>query len=69
MEEGMTILKHELKMNLKTLFIWMACVGASCLGCILLFNGLKESMEEMALAYAQMGTFSTALGLDKMASN
>ena len=62
----MTILKHELKMNLKTLFIWMACVGASCLGCILLFNGLKESMEEMALAYAQRGTFSTALGLDKM---
>lgn len=62
----MTILKHELKMNLKMLFIWMVCVGASCLGCILLFNGLKESMEEMASAYAEMGTFSTALGLDKM---
>lgn len=62
----MTVLKHELKMNLKMLFIWTACAGGSCLGCILLFNGLKESMEEMALAYAQMGTFSTALGLDKM---
>ncbi len=66
MGEIMVILKHELKMNIKQLFIWMICVGASCLGCILLFNGLKESMEEMALAYAQMGTFSTALGLDKM---
>lgn len=62
----MTILKHEIKMNLKTLFIWMLCVGLACLGCILLFNGLKESMEEMAQAYAGMGAFSTALGLDKM---
>lgn len=62
----MTILKHEIKMNLKTLFIWVLCVGLTCFGCILLFNGLKESMEEMAQAYADMGAFSTALGLDKM---
>ena len=62
----MTILKHELKMNLKTLFIWVLCVGLICFGCILLFNGLRESMEEMAQAYADMGAFSTALGLDKM---
>lgn len=62
----MTILKHELKMNLKTLLIWMVCVGFCCFGCILLFGGLKDTMDQMADAYAQMGAFSAALGLDRM---
>lgn len=64
--KNMTILKHELKINLKTLFIWMICVGFSCFGCILLFGGLKDTMEQMEDAYAQMGAFSSALGLDRM---
>ncbi len=62
----MIILKHELKTSFKVLGIWISCVGVSCFGCILLFGGLKESMSGMAGAYAQMGAFSTALGLDKM---
>ena len=62
----MILFKHELKLNLKLIIIWSACVGFSCFGCILLFGGLKESMEKMADAYAQMGTFSSALGLDRM---
>ena len=59
----MILFKHEIKLNLKLIIIWSACVGFSCFGCILLFGGLKESMGEMADAYAQMGTFSSALGL------
>lgn len=62
----MTLFKHELKLNLKLIFIWTACVGFSCFGCILLFDGLKDSMEQMADAYAQMGAFSSALGLDRL---
>ena len=62
----MILFKHEIKLNLKLIIIWSAFVGFSCFGCILLFGGLKESMEEMANAYAQMGTFSSALGLDRM---
>ena len=62
----MILFKHEIKLNLKLIIIWSACVGFSCFGCILLFGGLKESMGEMADAYAQMGTFSSALGLDRM---
>lgn len=62
----MILFKHELKLNIKLIIIWSACVGFSCFGCILLFGGLKESMEKMADAYAQMGTFSSALGLDRM---
>ncbi|MCM1134566.1 MAG: ABC transporter permease [Clostridium sp.] len=62
----MTLLKHELKLNVKLIIIWSACVGFTCFGCILLFGGLRESMEQMAEAYAQMGAFSTALGMDRL---
>lgn len=62
----MTLFKHELKLYLKLIIIWSACVGFSCFGCILLFGGLKEAMNEMADAYAQMGAFSSALGLDRL---
>lgn len=62
----MTLLRHELRMNLKALLIWTICLGFCCFGCLLLFEGLEESMAQMADAYAQMGAFSTALGMDKI---
>lgn len=62
----MTLFWHELKMNRKAFLIWMVCLGFSCFGCLLLFEGLEESMAEMAAAYAQMGAFSAALGLDRL---
>lgn len=62
----MTLLKHEIRQNWKSLLIWTACIGFACLGCILLFESLEESMEQMDSAYAQMGAFSAALGLDRL---
>lgn len=62
----MTLLKHEWKMNLKSLIIWTLCVGICCSGCILLFESVAESMEEMAQAFADMGSFSAAFGMDKV---
>ncbi len=62
----MTIVKHEWKMNLKTLIIWTLCVGLSCMGCILLFNSVADSMEDMAQTFAEMGSFSAAFGMDKI---
>lgn len=62
----MTLLKHEIRQNWKSLLIWTACIGFACFGCILLFKSLKESMEQMDSAYAQMGAFSAALGLDRL---
>lgn len=62
----MTLFKHELKMNRRALLIWSCCVGFINFGCLLLFDSLAESMGQMAEAYAQMGSFSTALGLDRM---
>lgn len=62
----MTIIKHEVKMNRKALIVWTSCIGFICFGCLVLFEGLKESMEEMAGAYAQMGSFSAAFGMNKV---
>lgn len=62
----MTLLKHEIKMNLKALLIWALSIGILCAGCILLFKNLEESMSGMADAYSNMGAFSTALGMDKL---
>lgn len=62
----MVLLKHELKRNLKTMLIWSLSVGLLCGGCLLLFRSLEESMAGMAEAYANMGAFSAALGMDKI---
>lgn len=62
----MTLFIHELKMNLKSLLIWSVCVGAACFGCLLLFEGIQDSMKGMADMYAELGAFSTALGMDRI---
>lgn len=62
----MTLFKHEIKMNLKSLIIWTTCIGVICAGCIMLFDSLENTMSEMSDMFAQMGAFSAALGLDKM---
>lgn len=62
----MTIWKHEMKMNKKTLCIWTLCVGIMCLGCILMYTGLEDSLQDMADMYSNMGALSVAMGMDKM---
>ncbi len=62
----MILLKHELKINMKALCIWSFCIGIINFGCILLYEGLADTMEQMSEVYAQMGAFSTALGLDRL---
>lgn len=62
----MTLFKHEMKMNIKSLLIWTICVGGLCLGCILLYTSLEDSLQEMAEAYQNMGAMSQALGMDKI---
>lgn len=64
--DNMTLFKHEIKMNLKSMIIWTTCIGIICAGCIMLFDSLENTMSEMADTFAQMGAFSAALGLDKV---
>ncbi|MCI8770825.1 MAG: ABC transporter permease subunit [Lachnospiraceae bacterium] len=62
----MTLFRHEMKMNLKSLLIWTICVGGLCFGCILLYTSLEDSLQDIADVYSNMGAMSTALGMDKM---
>lgn len=62
----MTLWKHEINMNLKSLLIWSCCIGIVNCGCLLLFESLADAMGQMAESYSQMGSFSTALGLDRL---
>lgn len=62
----MILFRQEWKMNLKSLLIWVFCVGICCGGCILLFESVAESMGDMAETFASMGGFSAAFGMDKV---
>lgn len=62
----MTLYKHEMKMNRKSLLIWTLCVGFICFGCILLYASLEDSVQEISDSFSNMGMMSAALGLDKM---
>ena len=62
----MTLYLHELKRNRKSLLIWTLCVGGMCLGCILLYGSLEDSVKSIAESFSDMGGMSAALGMDKM---
>lgn len=62
----MVLYKHEMKMNGKSLMIWTSCVAFICLGCIMLYTSLEDSIQEIADSFSDMGAMSAALGMDKM---
>ena len=62
----MNLFWQECKMNFKTMLVWALCVGGMCLGCLLLYDSLGESVEEMSDMFANLGAFSEALGMDRM---
>lgn len=62
----MTLWLHECKSNRKNLLIWSLSVGVLCFGCLLMYNSLETSMSEMSEMFSQMGSFSAALGMNKV---
>lgn len=62
----MTLFRHELRMNFKSLLIWSVCIGFINFGCLLLFESLAETIGQISEVYSQMGSFSTALGMDRL---
>ena len=62
----MVFLRHELKLNLKAFIIWCMCIAISCCGCILLYDSVAEEMSDVAKSFSEMGSFSTAFGMDKI---
>ena len=62
----MRIFLNEMKQNRKNLFLWALCVGGLCLGCILLYTSLEDSLKDIADSYSNMGAMSVAFGMDKI---
>lgn len=62
----MTLYKHELKLNRVSFVIWLVGVLAMSAGCIFLFPLIDDSMADMSDAFASMGGFSAAFGMDKL---
>jgi ABC-2 type transport system permease protein len=65
----MTLYLHEMKMNRKSFIVWTASIALLCFGMLLLYGGLKDSLDEMSDMYANLGSFSKAMGLDKLSIN
>lgn len=62
----MTIIIHEWKLNYKTFLIWLIAIGAFCGGCMFLFPMMGDAMDGMEEAFASMGAFTQAFGLDQL---
>ena len=62
----MIIVTHELKQNKTSFLIWTVSIGFLLAICVFLFPEMKEEIEEISGAFASMGSFSTAFGMDKL---
>lgn len=61
-----TLLKHELKNNLKGFLIWTVSVAIFGVICILLYSSMEESISEMADSFSNLGAFSDAFGMSTL---
>lgn len=57
---------HEIKMNMKSFLIWALSIGGMVFGFMLLFPSMETSISEISGAFADMGSFSQAFGMDKI---
>ena len=59
----LSICKHELKLNLKSLLIWSFSVGGLGFICLLMYTSMDGEMMDMADTFSNMGAFSDAFGM------
>ncbi len=62
----MTIIRHELRQGRGNLAIWTGAIGFFMAVCILLFPQMQVQAEEMSEAFASMGAFTAAFGMDRL---
>jgi ABC-2 type transport system permease protein len=60
------ILKHELKINFKTLLIWTIIIAGMDFGFMLMYPSLEDALNEAMDAYSNMGSFTAAFGMDRL---
>lgn len=62
----MVLLKHELKQGRIALLIWTAVISFMLAVCIFIYPEMKGQMNELSGMFADMGSFSSAFGMDKI---
>ncbi|MEG0322739.1 MAG: ABC transporter permease subunit [Raoultibacter sp.] len=62
----MTIFMHELKQNAKMIAIWAIAIGGMIVLCMALFPEMEKQSEDLNAAFASMGVFTEAFGMDKI---
>ena len=62
----MTLIKHEWKQGRLSLAIWTASIALLMMVCILLFPEMKKQTEAISSAFASMGSFTAAFGMDRL---
>lgn len=62
----MTILKQELRQGRNALILWTSVIVFMLLICILIYPEMGSQMNELSGAFANMGGFSAAFGMDKI---
>lgn len=62
----MTILRHEMRQGRSALMIWTAVIALMLGICILIYPDMSGQMDGIGNAFANMGGFSAAFGMDKL---
>lgn len=62
----MTIIKHEMRQGRTSLAVWTAVIAFMLGACILIYPEVSKQMDGISKAFANMGGFSAAFGLDKL---
>ena len=62
----MTILRHELKQNRTSFWIWTAVISFMIGVCVFIYPEMKGEMESISDVFSDMGNFSAAFGMDQI---
>lgn len=62
----MTIFKHEMRQGRNSLIIWTAVISFMLGVCVLIYPEMSDQMDSLSGAFADMGEFSAAFGMDKI---
>lgn len=62
----MTIFKHELRQNRLALIIWSCAISFLLAISVLMYPEMSKEMDEMNDVFANMGSFSSAFGMDQL---
>ena len=62
----MTILRHELKQNRTSFWIWTTVISFMIGVCVFIYPEMKGEMESISDVFSDMGSFSAAFGMDQI---